>query len=166
MRTVLKTEPLSSTHDRKGFSSGNAELDRYFQNQAGQDLRRNIAAPFVLAEPNGVVIGYYTLSATSVTMTELPESTTARLPRYPRLPATLIGRLAVDRRFRGQGQGRFLLADALFRASRSEIASFAVIVDAIDQAARSFYLREGFIGFPDHPMRLFLAMSTVRTLLA
>lgn len=164
MNTVRKTEPLSSAHDRKGFSSGNADLDRYFQNQAGQDLRRHIAAPFVLAEPDGVVIGYYTLSASSVTMTELPESTTARLPRYPRLPATLIGRLAVDRRFQGQGHGRFLLADALFRTSGSEIASFAVIVDAIDEGARAFYLREGFVEFPDHPMRLFLGMSTIRTL--
>lgn len=161
---MLKTEPLSGQHDRKAFSSGNADLDRYLHSQAGQDLRRNIAAPFVLAEGNGTIIGYYTLSATSVTMAELPESVTARLPRYPRLPATLIGRLAIGNRFQGQGYGRFLLADALFRASRSDIASFTVIVDAIDDAARTFYLREGFIELPDHPMRLFLPMSTIRSL--
>lgn len=159
---MRRTEPLASRHDRKNFSSGNPDLDRYFHVQAGQDLRRNIAAPFVLAQNDGTVIGYYTLSATSVMMAELPDAVTIKLPRYPRLPATLVGRLAVDSRFQGQGQGRFLLADALFRASRNEIASFAVVVDAIDDAARAFYLREGFIPFPDHPMRLFLAMSTIR----
>ncbi|MBK0506674.1 GNAT family N-acetyltransferase, partial [Klebsiella pneumoniae] len=77
-----------------------------------------------------------------------------RLPRYPLVPAVLLGRLAVDRKHQGKGYGRFLLADALGRAVRSEIASFAVVVDAKDEAARRFYERESFLSFPDQPMKL------------
>ena len=107
---------------------------------------------------------YYTLSSMAVKLAELPAETTRRLPRYPLVPATLLGRLAVDQRFQGRGYGRFLLADALFRAVRSEIASFAVIVDAKDDAARRFYERESFLSFPDQPMKLFRPMADIAEL--
>ncbi|MGO7748550.1 GNAT family N-acetyltransferase, partial [Rhizobium ruizarguesonis] len=81
---------------------------------AGQDARKNLAAPFVLVLPDDTIAGYYTLSATSVHIGEWPDHTIRRLPRYPRIPATLLGRLAVERRQQGRGYGRFLLADALF----------------------------------------------------
>jgi GNAT superfamily N-acetyltransferase len=87
-----------------------------------------------------------------------------RLPRYPLVPATLLGRLAIDRREQGRGYGRFLLADALRRAVRSEIASFAVVVDAKGDAARSFYEREGFLSFPDQPMKMFRPIADIRKL--
>lgn len=87
-----------------------------------------------------------------------------KLPRYPLVPATLLGRLAVDRRHQGKGYGRFLLADALYRALRSEVASFAVIVDAKDDSARAFYEREGFLPFPDQQMKLFLPMADIEQL--
>jgi GNAT superfamily N-acetyltransferase len=140
-------------------------LDRYFRSQAGQDARKNMAAPFVLVLPDGVIAGYYTLSATAVRLGELPSQTTRKLPRYPLVPATLLGRLAVDYRCRGKGYGRFLLADALFRSARSEIASFAVIVDAKDDDARRFYERESFLSFPDQPMKLFRPMTDIAKLL-
>jgi GNAT superfamily N-acetyltransferase len=123
-----------------------------------------MAAPFVLVLPEGTVAGYYTLSSTSVRLAELPAQTTRKLPGYPSIPATLLGRLAVDRRHRGKGYGRFLLADALHRAARSEIASFAVIVDAKDESARRFYERESFLPFPDQPLRLFRPMADIRRL--
>lgn len=132
--------------------------------QAGQDARKNLAAPFVLVLPDGAVAGYYTLSSTSVQLSELPAQTVRRLPRYPLVPATLLGRLAVDRRQRGKGYGRFLLGDALYRSARSEIASFAVIVDAKDESARHFYERESFLPFPDRSMRLFRPMADIRQL--
>jgi len=87
-----------------------------------------------------------------------------KLPGYPLVPATLLGRLAVDRRQQGKGYGRFLLADALYRAAQSEIASFAVIVDAKDDSARRFYERESFLPFPDEPMKLFRPMADIRRL--
>lgn len=152
---------LGPPHDRSGFESGVEPLDRYFRTQAGQDARKKLAAPFVLVLSDGTIAGYYTLSSTAIKLADLPEQVTRKLARYPLIPATLLGRLAVDRRQQGRGYGRFLLADALHRAVRSEIASFAVIVDAKDESARRFYERESFLPFPDQPMKLFRPMSDI-----
>jgi GNAT superfamily N-acetyltransferase len=91
-----------------------------------------------------------------VKLAELPAEIIRGLPRYPLVPATLLGRLAVDQRSRAKGYGRFLLADALRPAVKSEIASFAVVVDAKDEAARRFYERESFLPLPDQPMKLLI----------
>ena len=131
---------------------------------AGQDARKTLAAPFVLALPNGAIGGYYTLSATGLKLAEFPTDIARKLPKYPLVPATLLGRLAVDRNYRGRGYGRFLLADALFRAVRSEIASFAVIGDAKDEAARRFYQRESFLPLPEQPLKLFRPMADLAKL--
>jgi len=161
---ALRVEALGPQHDRAGFESGAEPLDRYFHVQAGQDARKNMAAPFVLVLPDGATGGYYTLSATAMKLAEFPAQTVRKLPRYPLVPATLLGRLAIDRRHQGKGYGRFLLADALFRSVRSEIASFAVIVDAKDENARRFYERESFLPFPDQPMKLFRPMAEIAKL--
>jgi GNAT superfamily N-acetyltransferase len=161
---ALRVEVLGARHDRSAFESGVEPLDRYFRVQAGQDARKNMAAPFVLVLPDGCIGGFYTLSATSVNLVELPAPITRKLPRYPLVPATLLGRLAVDRRHQGKGYGRFLLADALFRSVQSEIASFAVIVDAKDENARRFYERESFLAFPDQPNKLFRPMADIQQL--
>ncbi len=161
---ALHVEALGPQHDRAGFESGAEPLDRYFHVQAGQDARKNMAAPFVLVLPDGATGGYYTLSATAMKLAEFPAQTVRKLPRYPLVPATLLGRLAIDRRHQGKGYGRFLLADALFRSVRSEIASFAVIVDAKDENARRFYERESFLPFPDRPMKLFRPMAEIAKL--
>lgn len=161
-----RVEPLRAGHDRSSFASGIEPLDRYFRSQASQDARKHIAAPFVLILPDGTIAGYYTLSSTAVKLAELPAEAARRLPRYPLVPATLLGRLAVDKRLQGRGHGRFLLADALFRALRSEIASFAVIVEAKDDAARRFYERESFLPFPETPMKLFRPMADIEKLFA
>jgi GNAT superfamily N-acetyltransferase len=160
----LRVEPLGSHHDRTSFDSGVEPLDRYLRTQASQDARKNMAAPFVLVVSDGAVGGYYTLSATAVKLADLPDQTVRRLPRYPLVPATLLGRLAIDRRFQGKGYGRFLLADALYRVARNEIASFAVIVDAKNEAARRFYERESFLPFADQPMKLFRPVVDIKQL--
>jgi GNAT superfamily N-acetyltransferase len=161
---ILRVEVLGPHHDRSRFDSGVELLDRYLKAQAGQDARKNMAAPFVLVLHDGTIGGYYTLSSTAVKLAELPEQVVKKLPRYPLVPATLLGRLAIDRSHQGKGYGRFLLADALHRAVRSEIASFAVIVDAKDDNARRFYERESFLPFPDQPMKLFRPMVDVAAL--
>lgn len=160
----IRVEILGPQHDRGTFASGIEPLDRYFKAQAGQEARKHIAAPFVLVLADGSVGGYYTLSATSLKLAELPPDVARRLPRYPLVPATLLGRLAVDRKHQGKGYGRFLLADALCRAVRSEISSFAVAVNAKDDAARRFYERESFLPFPDQPMKLFRPMADIAVL--
>ncbi|WP_029013698.1 GNAT family N-acetyltransferase [Niveispirillum irakense] len=162
----LRVEPLASHHSRDRFISGVPALDRYFRTQAGQDVRKHLAALFVLLGEADQVLGYYTLSASSILLTELPENITKRLPHYPLIPAILLGRLAVDQSQQGRGLGRFLLADALHRASRADIAAYAVIVDAKDDVAATFYVKEGFTHFPGRPLKLFLPMATIRALFA
>jgi GNAT superfamily N-acetyltransferase len=158
-----RVEPLNPSHRRDTFHSGEPELDNYLHRQAGQDARRKVAAPFVLAGEDGSILGYYTLSAYSVRAAALPEAVAKRLPRYPLLPATLLGRLAVDLSCRGLGLGRFLLMDALHRSWRntSEVASVAVVVDALDARAREFYLHHEFQPLADHPAKLFLPMAAI-----
>jgi GNAT superfamily N-acetyltransferase len=155
--------PLTASHDRQAFSCGVAPLDRYLQTQATQDVRRHIANCFVAspAESN-VVAGYTTLSAASIPMTDLPEAQARKLPRTPVLPAALIGRLAVDRRWQGRQLGAALLFDAIARAIRADAAVFALIVDAKDEAAAQFYRHHGFEAFSGRAKRLFLPVATAR----
>jgi len=158
--------PLSAHHDRLAFCCGVDALDRYIQTQASQDIRRHIANCFVAAPANSKIIaGYYTFSAASVPVTDLPEVETKRLPRYPVVPAALIGRLAIDRQYRGRGLGAALLFDALERACRSEAAVFAVIVDAKDEQASDFYRHHGFLSFASRPQSLWLPVATAMKLL-
>ena len=164
--SALISEPLARHHDRAGFHCGVPELDAYLQTQATQDVRRNVAAVFVLvdsAEPT-VVVGYYTLSSFAIETADLPESIQRKLPRYPLTPATLIGRLARDLRFRGIGG--HLLADALRRVllHSQQVGSAAVVVDVKNEAARMFYLRHGFLNFCQNSERLFLPLKTIEAL--
>lgn len=164
---ALTIAPLGPQHDRAGFSCGLAVLDTYLRERARQDAKRRIAAPFVLtAGDDPTIIGYYTLSALSVVLDELPQAIIRKLPRYPAIPATLLGRLAVDAGFHGQGLGEYLLMDALGRALRHSrtIASFAVIVEAINEAAARFYARYEFQPFPNQAARLFLPMHKIAPL--
>jgi len=110
------------------------------------------------------VAGYYTLSASAVELSALPEGIARRLPRYPVVPSTLLGRLAVDRSWQGRGLGASLLIDALLRSLRNEIASYAVVVDARDEVTAAFYRHYGFVNLGQEGRRLFLPMETVARL--
>lgn len=159
----LRIEPLSDQHDRTGFTCGVGALDRYLATQAGQDVRRRVAACFVLVEGDAPgVLGFHTLAATSIALSGLPDAIAKRLPRHPVLSATLLGRLAVGSAWRGRGYGATLLLDAMGRALRSEIATFAFVVDAKDDMAERFYQSFGFLPLGDAGMRrLFLPMAEV-----
>ena len=152
-------EPLSQGHDRTGFCCGVEALDQYLRERATQDTRRRLSNCFVALGPAGEIAAYYTFAATGIPLTELAPEVTRRLPRYPTIPAGLIGRLAVDRRFGGQGLGSALIVDAFTRAMRAEPAIFALVVDAKDAAALRFYQHLGFRRFATHPMRLYLPIS-------
>ena len=153
----LVVVPLDPKHERAFFSSGVEALDRYLNVQAAQDAKRNVAAPFVAVEEESRrVIGYYTLSMTSVDLGNLPEDVAKKLPRYPKVPAVLLGRLAVDERYRGRGIGKFLLMDALARSLQNEVAWVVTVVDAKDELSRGFYEHYGFVRFADEPHRLFI----------
>lgn len=159
MTPAFTVEPLGSGHDRTGFSSGVATLDRYFRELATQDVRRRVSNCFVALDPAGTVAAYYTFAATSIPLTELSPDDMKRLPRYPLLPAGLIGRLAVDARFRGRGLGSALVVDAVARAMRAEPAIFSLVVNAKDDTAAEFYTHLGFRRFASHPMALYLPIA-------
>jgi predicted GNAT family N-acyltransferase len=165
----FRFEPLGAKHDRAAFCCEHERLNTYLTQQAGQDVRKRVAAVYVLTPDGKTVAGYYTLSQYAIDAGELPEELARklRLPKYDKLPATLLGRLARDQQFRRYGLGEILLMGALKRSlehSRS-IASIAVLVDAKDEKAAEFYRSYGFIDLPDHRHRLFIPMRTVDQLL-
>jgi GNAT superfamily N-acetyltransferase len=161
-----RVDPLAAGHDRESFSCGVEALDRYIRAQASQDVRRHAAAAFVITPDGKAIAGFYTLSAHLVHLDDLPAGLAKRVPRYPNVPATLLGRLAVSREHRGQGIGQLLLFDALRRAllNTSQVASSAVVVDAKDEAARSFYLHHEFIPLITQPNRLIYPMKSIALL--
>jgi GNAT superfamily N-acetyltransferase len=156
--------PLGKRHDRKTFDCGEASLELYLHRYANQDIRRRINRVFVASPPDEPqrVIGCYSLSAGSLAAADLPEKFRHRLPRYP-VPVALLGRLAVDRSYQGQGLGAVLIADALQRIALAGqvMAVYAVMVDALNETAAEFYRQFGFIPLPSQPLKLFLPMDTV-----
>jgi predicted GNAT family N-acyltransferase len=161
-------EVLSKEHDREAFDCGHAELNAYLRTHARQEMDRGSAVVYVLVARRAPreVAGFYTLSSSSVRLADWPDSVRKRLPRYPLVPVTLIGRLAVSQSHRGHRLGERLLIDALQRchAASRAVGSVAVIVDAKDADIATFHARYGFVAFPDQPLRLFLPMKTIGTL--
>ncbi len=163
-----RIEPLREQHKRAAFSCGVEALDRYLQRQASQDVAKRVAAVFVITPDGETIAGFYTLSAHVVNLADLPPNVAKKLPRYPNVPATLLGRLAVNADCRGQGIGELLLLDALQRVllTTREVASAVVVVDAKDEGACEFYLRHDFIPLPMQPRRLFYPVKTIEKLFA
>lgn len=152
----------AGAQDRSVFACGAPPLDRYLREQASQDVKRLMASCFLIVETGTrLVAGYYTLAATSVPATELPPEVLKRLPRYPVLPAALVGRLAVDQRFHRRGLASVLLADAALRVLKGDTKAFALIVDAKDDTAVAFYRGQGFTAFASRPMTLFVPIGTL-----
>jgi len=158
-------EPLAAQHDRSSFRCGNDTLDRTIREQADQEVRRAIARVFVFvfvavaADEPGRILGFFTLSATSVSASNLPPEVAKRLPRHP-VPAALLGRLAVDLAVTRRGIGGILLADAVKRAllASATVAIAVIVVDPIDEAAQSFYAAHGFRSLEGPERRMFLTL--------
>ena len=144
--------------DRKAFASGSPELDEYLRTRASQDMRRRVASCFVAMDNTNVVAGFYTLAATSLVLDGLSADHAKRLPRYPTVPAVLLGRMAIDLSHQGKRLGGALVADALMRASRSEVMAYAMVVDAKDEPAARFYEYLGFERLADDERRLLRAL--------
>lgn len=129
-------------------------------------MRKQLTAVYVLTPDGKAIAGYYTLSAYSVGLDKTPEEIAKKLTRMPEVPATLIGRLARNTAYKGQGIGEILLMDALKRslANSAHVASWTVVVDAKDENAIVFYKKYGFMEIPAFPNRLFLLMATIAKL--
>ena len=157
-----RIEALDTTrHRREEFQCESPELTDFLRTRARKEMQARASACFVLVEETdpGRIVGYYTLSQTSVALDQLPAPFAKRLPRYPQLGATLIGRLARDLAWKGKQAGRLLLIDALRRSLRNsaEVGSVVVVTDPKDEKARAFYGSYGFRQLDED--RLFLPMS-------
>jgi predicted GNAT family N-acyltransferase len=154
----------SKKHDRSSFACGITSLDEYIKTRASQELRKRVSTPFVLTDsPSQQVLGYYCLSSYSVEAIEIEGNIAKKLPRYPLLPAILLGRLAVDNEHRGKGYGDLLISDALKRAllASSQVSSVAVVVDVTNQDAVNFYLKYGFTEFQTDPIKLYILLDEI-----
>jgi ribosomal protein S18 acetylase RimI-like enzyme len=159
------TVPLDSSHNKENFTCGKQLLDTYLHKQAKQDVKRRLSACFVLPDGNEIK-GYYTLSTASVDRTLLPREVIKKLPpSYSDLPTILLGRLAVNKSYQGQGLGEMILIDALKRSyfASMQVGSMAVIVDPLDEEAVKFYAKYDFILLPDSG-KMFLPMATIAQL--
>lgn len=162
----IKIELLNSLLNKKGFKCGKGMLDNYLHTQASQDVKRKLCVVFAMFEDT-VIKGYYTLSNASVPAELIPKDIKKKMPRsYEALPVTLLGRLAIDEKFKGQGLGGIILLDALKRsyeiASKS-VGSIGVVVDPLDNEALAFYKKFGFILLPDSG-KMFLPMADIAQL--
>lgn len=164
--TAFFSEPLGK-HDRSAFTSGNERIDAYFRSSVPQDVRRGYAACFLLVEKaSAKIAGFYTLSSHGIPLTEIAADTARKLPRYPSVPAALIGWLGRDSGFRGQHVGSMLLADAIARLAAAPLGIHAICADAIDEAALAFHREHQFVPFAGRPHTLYLPMKTASVLLA
>lgn len=152
--------PLTRQHDRASFCSGVEALDHFLGKQASQEEKRKIARCFVAVSDDSRIAGFYTLSASSLDLSEIPDDLARKLPRYPSHPVALIGRLAVDRNHQGQGLGAALLVDALKKlsAASNPLAVFALLVKAKDEQAIAFYRHFGFSSVRSRNDLLFLPL--------
>ena len=162
-----KIRLLQKNHIKSSFDSGEKSLNNYLHTQVSQDIKRSLSAAYVLLEANNPsVIGFYTLSSLSISLNDLSEKISKKLPRYPIAPVTLIGRLAIDKNYQKQRLGELLLVDALKRSyfQSTQIGSMAVVVDALNESATHFYEKFGFIKFLDRKGQLFITMESIKDL--
>lgn len=164
--TTIGIERLERRHDRTNFDCGQPMLNDWLKLRAGQFERKDLAHTYVAVRPGeNVVLGYYAVSNHRVSFEALPEDQAKGLPQID-IPVVLLGRMAVDLSAQGQGVGKLLLLDALRRAQHisDQVGIRAVEVDALDDAARQFYLKFGFVSLADDPNHLFLVMHVIRKL--
>jgi GNAT superfamily N-acetyltransferase len=162
----IKIDLLNSSLNKKDFKCGKEMLDNYLHTQASQDVRRKLCVVFAMFEDT-IIKGYYTLSNASIPAELIPEGIKKMMPRsYQALPVTLLGRLAIDKKFSGQGLGGILLMDALKRSyqiASQSLGSIGVIVDPLDPEALAFYQKFGFINLPDSG-KMFMPMADIAQL--
>lgn len=160
-------ELLNKSHIRNNFDCGKEQLNNYVKFQVNQDIKRKLSACFVLSDKESNDIkGFYTLSNYSIPLDSFPDYIQNKFPKsYQAIPCTLLGRLAINLTYQGQGIGKILLIDALKRSYEvsKEIGSFAVVVDPIDDESEKFYEKYDFIKLPDSK-KMFISIKTLADL--
>lgn len=162
----MKVVLLDKSHDRTKFSCEEESLTEYLQKQVSQDIKKSLAACFVILNAADQVIGYYTLTSESLGRESIPNEYQKKVPRNYTAPVTLLGRLARDISQKGTNMGEYLLIDALqrsYKISKESIGSMAVVVDPLSQYTVDFYAKYGFEQLPDSG-KMFIPMKTIAML--
>lgn len=156
--------PLTANFDFNQFDSGEPSLDEWLKKRALKNQATGASRCFVIGN-NNKVIGYYSLSAGAINHDSSPSSMRRNMPDP--LPILLLGRLAIDKNHHNQGLGSALLRDALLRAVNvaNHAGISAILVHALSESAKRFYLSRGFVESPIQPMTLMMTLATIRSLL-
>ena len=159
---TLSLVPVSKALQKLPFDCGNTVLNEYFRHYALKNDLLSIGKTFVAMAGDNDIAGYLTLSSAQIEADSLPDAARAKLPRYP-VPAFRIAKLAVDSQYQGSGVGAWLLCAAFAKAIAvsSSVGLYAILVDAIDENAKRFYVKYGFIPFTEHPLTLFMPLATI-----
>lgn len=154
-------EPLTAEHDVSGFSCGKPSLDNWLKTRALSNQRKGFTAVLVVHDA-GRVVGYYGLAPTAVIAATLPRAIRTGQPPDP-TPCLLLGQLATDLRWSGQGVGTGLLKHALQRcvAAAELVGGGALMVNAVDVEAAAFWTRRGFLASRDDPLTLFRSVGDI-----
>ena len=158
-------ERLERGHVRDAFSCGKPPLDEFILRLVSQYKKRNLGRTYVAVRPGDKkVLGYYTLASGAISFQNLPEISAHKLPRHP-VPVIVLARLAVHQSVQGRGWGAGLLIDALQKSLglAGTLGIHAVEVDAIDQQAKAFYEKYGFVPLLDNAFHLFLPIATIQS---
>jgi ribosomal protein S18 acetylase RimI-like enzyme len=155
-------QPLDANHVLQGFASGEPQIDSYLLKYAMQNSAAGLGRTFVAVELGSQQVrGYFTMAAGSVRFDTIPDHVKKRLPRYP-IPTAHLAKLGVDSQFQGRGLGAALLIEAFMKAALAgeAMAVFAIDVIAINDKAKAFYLKYGFVPLLDNSQHLYLHINT------
>ncbi|TAK62372.1 GNAT family N-acetyltransferase [Methylobacter sp.] len=157
--------PITADQELANFDCGESSLNEWLKKRAFKNHATGASRCFVLCTGTDV-IGYYSLSAGAISLDAAPKAMRRNMPNP--LPVLLLGRLAVDKRYHNQGIGQALLRDAMLRAVNvaADAGVFAILVHALSDQAKQFYLSRGFVESPLQPMTLFMTIETIRSILA
>lgn len=165
---VSKLLVLNRNHDRIGFDCGNEALNAYLQNTARQHIDKSLATTRVIVDENDVtILGFYSITMCELDASSLPDRISRKLPNS-KVPAALLGRLAVDRRHQGKGLGKALLMEAVRDTVvvANQVACVGLVVDSKNADSTRFYAAYGFEEIPGNNSRLFMPINTLKTIAA
>lgn len=171
----LVIEPLDpARHDRAAFSCGIAQVDNFLKKTANKLSKADNLRVWVMTEDGKSIIGFYAINAHSIDFKDLPEKYARNRPGHGSIPAVYISMIGRDRRYHGNGHGGILLVDCLTRIARvaEQVGTAMVVLDVLDcgdaertKRRQDLYASYGFVPFPSSPMRMFLPVATIKTLL-
>lgn len=156
---------ISADHLFDDFNSGEPSLDEWLKKRALKNHISGASRCFVIGDNKKEVIGYYCLSAGAINRATAPKAMQRNMPDV--LPVLVLGRLAIDKKYHNKGLGSALLRDAMIRSINiaEDTGVFAILIHALSESAKRFYLSRGFVESPLDAKILFMTIETIRSII-